>query len=113
MEAHNINGTSKKRFRKPKCNCKRKCSSWIGFYFRHGGRKNQKYCSARQCNKPLQVGAHVQINSTKRWQIVPFCSYHNNIRTTRTRKIILKIGTIGVNVQSRMKKKATKMRKIR
>ena len=73
MKVRNINGTSD-------TNCA--CGSWLQHWKNFSGEPVGSYCKEVKCNKPPEVGAHVQKEDTSdsRWYIVPLCKDHNNMR---------------------------------
>lgn len=69
MKVKNINGTSQNT-------CK--CGSWLEHWKNFSG-QSYTYCPVEGCLKKIEVGAHVQKDSTtdRKWYIVPFCKTHN------------------------------------
>jgi hypothetical protein len=69
MKVRNINGTSDKT-------CK--CGSWFD-HWRYFSGQAITYCPVESCMDKVEVGAHVQKDSTtdKSWYIIPLCKKHN------------------------------------
>jgi hypothetical protein len=70
MLVKNINGTSDS----PKC----PCGTWLKHWERYS-KKTAGLCAELTCQKPAEVGAHVQKAGEERnWYIIPLCKEHNN-----------------------------------
>ena len=72
----NINGTSEERYKDQNCRCR----SWLA-HWRNNTGSDRSTCCVIQCNRGVQVGAHVQIKDGRvgdNWYIAPFCKKCNN-----------------------------------
>ena len=69
MKVKNVNGTSENV-------CK--CGSWLNHWKKFSG-QSRTYCPVVSCLEKIEVGAHVQKDSTtdSSWYIIPLCKKHN------------------------------------
>jgi hypothetical protein len=97
MKVKNINGTSDHT-------CK--CGSWLEHWKKFGGVTAPTYCPVVGCLEKVEVGAHVQKDSSSdsSWYIVPLCKTHNG-KTGESIEIADWVSLVSANVSETCGKK--------
>jgi hypothetical protein len=96
MKVKNINGTSQNT-------CK--CGSWLNHWKKFSG-QSIIYCPVDNCLEMIEVGAHVQKDSStdSSWYIIPLCKKHNG-ETGKALNISDSVMLVSANVSSTCGKK--------